>query len=238
MSLGKTFKETPARSGVVVLVKTDMHDVVTSASINVMNCWAIPSSSVSTRNRWELGSTLTFLIFFVYFILLAELVYAMEPAVLPPQIEWLNALLEQDLFSRVRVLKGRDYYNLPPQNNPREYEGLVREHLAQAIDRPHRKKILKSEGVEIGILERKRILQNQLLVQMRNEKNILGILRDSTPNKLVPASLDWYIRAEAYDFLEEWMVRMGSLGNPLNQDLLERNLNVCIADLTQNGRKS
>nr|GEW30704.1 hypothetical protein [Tanacetum cinerariifolium] len=34
-------------------------------------------------------------------------------------------------------------------NNPEEYVGLVREHLAQAIDRPHRKEILKSEGVEI-----------------------------------------------------------------------------------------
>ncbi|GJV73938.1 NADH dehydrogenase subunit 4L [Tanacetum coccineum] len=173
-SLGKTFKETPAGSGVVVPAKTALRDVVTSASVDVMNCWAVPSSSVSTRNRWELGSTLPFFIFFFSFILLAEPVYAMEPAVLPPQLEWLNALPERDLFSRIRVLEGRDYYNLPPQNNPGEYEGLVREHLAQAIDRPHRQEILKSEGVEIGILERKGILQNQLLVLMRNEKNILA----------------------------------------------------------------
>nr|GFA84530.1 NADH dehydrogenase subunit 4L, mitochondrial [Tanacetum cinerariifolium] len=129
-SLGKTFKETPARSGVVVPAKIAMRDVVTSASIDVMNCWAIPSLSVSMRNRWELGSTLPFLIFFFYFILLAEPVYAMEPAVLPPQLEWLNALPERDLFSWVRVLEGRDYYNLPPQNNPGVYEGLVRKHLA------------------------------------------------------------------------------------------------------------
>nr|GEW29635.1 NADH dehydrogenase subunit 4L, mitochondrial [Tanacetum cinerariifolium] len=136
--LGKTFKETPAGSGVVVLAKTALRDVVTSASVDVMNWWAVPSSLVSTRNRWELGSTLPFLIFFFYFILLAELVYAKEPA-----------------------------------NNPGEYEALVREHLAQAIDRRYRQEIMKSKGVEIGILERKGILQNQLLVLMRNEKNIL-----------------------------------------------------------------
>nr|GFB36707.1 hypothetical protein [Tanacetum cinerariifolium] len=62
---------------------------------------------------------------------------------------------------------------MPPKNNPGEYEALVREHLAQAIDRPYRQEIMKSKGVEIGILERKGILQNQLLVLMRNEKNIL-----------------------------------------------------------------
>ncbi|GJR30699.1 NADH dehydrogenase subunit 9 [Tanacetum coccineum] len=184
-SLGKTFKETPAGSGVVVPAKTALRDVVTSASVDVMNCWAVPSSSVSTRNRWELGSTLPFFIFFFSFILLAEPVYAMEPAVLPPQLEWLNALPERDLFSRIRVLEGRDYYNLPPQNNPGEYEGLVREHLAQAIDRPHRQEILKSEGVEIGILERKGILQNQLLVLMRNEKNILDSYSTRTGAELL-----------------------------------------------------
>ncbi|GJY48772.1 hypothetical protein Tco_0438728 [Tanacetum coccineum] len=112
-------------------------------------------------------------------------VYAMEPAVLPPQLEWLNALPERDLFSRIRVLEGRDYYNLPPPNNPGEYEGLVREHLAQAIDRPHRQEILKSEGVEIGILERKGILQNQLLVLMRNEKNILDSYSTRTGAELL-----------------------------------------------------
>nr|GFB84545.1 hypothetical protein [Tanacetum cinerariifolium] len=90
----------PARSGVVVPAKTAMRDVVTSASVDVMNCLAVPSSSVSMRNRWELGSTLPFLIFFFYFIQLVEPVYAMKPAVLPPQLEWLNALPEWDLFSR------------------------------------------------------------------------------------------------------------------------------------------
>ncbi|GJX39193.1 hypothetical protein Tco_0252496 [Tanacetum coccineum] len=88
----------------------------------------------------------------------------MEPAVLPPAAGVLNAPPSGSL-SRYKVSLGRDYYNLPPQNNPGEYEGLVREHLAQAIDRPHRQEILKSEGVEIGILERKGDFnENQLLV--------------------------------------------------------------------------
>ncbi|KAM0002190.1 hypothetical protein Hdeb2414_s0337g00871181 [Helianthus debilis subsp. tardiflorus] len=34
---------------------------------------------------------------------------------------------DAEIFTRIRNLETQDYYNLPPQNNPGEYEVLVRE---------------------------------------------------------------------------------------------------------------
>lgn len=41
-----------------------------------------------------------------------------------------------EIYARIRSLQSHYYYNLPPQNNPGEYEGLVRDHLDQALDVP------------------------------------------------------------------------------------------------------
>ncbi|KAI3693007.1 hypothetical protein L6452_32833 [Arctium lappa] len=41
---------------------------------------------------------------------------------------------EAEIYARIRSLQSHCYYNLPPQNNPGEYEGLVRDHLDQALD--------------------------------------------------------------------------------------------------------
>ncbi|XLT04679.1 hypothetical protein HN51_043428, partial [Arachis hypogaea] len=59
-------------------------------------------------------------------------------------------------------LENRDFYNLPPQNQPGEYEGLVRQHFDQALNVPHLREILDMEYFELTVLERKGILQDRL----------------------------------------------------------------------------
>ncbi|GJY33923.1 hypothetical protein Tco_0418392 [Tanacetum coccineum] len=162
--------KTPAGSGVVVPAKMALRDVVTSASMDVGHCWVVPSSPVSTRNRFELSFTLLFGLLLVivlhYFGIVVETVYAMEPsrprglpyvdlnlmpnrygepAVLPPRQEFLNTLPEREIYARIRSLQNHDYYNLPPQNNPGEYEGLVRDHFGQARGLAHREAIAELE---------------------------------------------------------------------------------------------
>nr|YP_010194762.1 hypothetical protein LK293_mgp002 [Arctium tomentosum]YP_010194792.1 hypothetical protein LK293_mgp103 [Arctium tomentosum]YP_010194892.1 hypothetical protein LK294_mgp002 [Arctium lappa]YP_010194922.1 hypothetical protein LK294_mgp104 [Arctium lappa]QZZ81501.1 hypothetical protein [Arctium tomentosum]QZZ81531.1 hypothetical protein [Arctium tomentosum]QZZ81631.1 hypothetical protein [Arctium lappa]QZZ81661.1 hypothetical protein [Arctium lappa] len=62
---------------------------------------------------------------------------------------------EAEIYARIRSLQSHYYYNLPPQNNPGEYEGLVRDHLDQALDVPHYRTILDMEYFELTVLERK-----------------------------------------------------------------------------------
>ncbi|GKC87063.1 hypothetical protein Tco_1147712, partial [Tanacetum coccineum] len=81
----------------------------------------------------------------------------------------------------------RDYYNLPPQNNPGEYEGLVRDHLDQALNVPHYRNIMDMEYFELTVLERKGLLQDRLFNLMLGEQNLSCITN---------------IWREAYDFLE------------------------------------
>lgn len=37
-----------------------------------------------------------------------------------------------EIYERIKILEARDYYNLPPQNNPGDYERLVEENLSRA----------------------------------------------------------------------------------------------------------
>ena len=77
---------------------------------------------------------------------------------------------EAEIFARIRSLQTRDYYNLPPQNNPGEYEVLVREELEQALDVPHYRTILDREYFELTVLERKGLLQDRLFHLMLGER--------------------------------------------------------------------
>nr|GEU33908.1 maturase, mitochondrial [Tanacetum cinerariifolium] len=90
--------------------------------------------------------------------------------------------------------ESRDYYNLPPQNNPGEYEGPVRDHLDQALNVPHYRNILDMEYFKLTVLERKGLLQDRLFNLMLGEQNLSRIMELSPYTN---------IRKEAYDFLEE-----------------------------------
>lgn len=249
----------PIESGVVVPAKTTLRNHVTSASPDFLHSWAVPSSRVSTRNRFGKWCAPLFFVFYQIFLfilcvgMLGEPVYAMEPrsyldlnvsltrygepVVLPPQQEWIHALGERDLFARIRGLQTRDYYNLPPQNHPGEYEGLVRDHLEQALNLSHRREIVDTEMFELAVLEKKGLLQNKILLLMRNDRDLPAILRLS-PYYRPNSPLERCIRVEAYHFIEDKAEQVGSLQDPFQRELLAANFNLFLKDINQNGRNS
>nr|GEZ46043.1 hypothetical protein [Tanacetum cinerariifolium] len=78
-------------------------------------------------------------------------------------------------------------------NNPGEYEGLIRDHLDQALNVPHYRNILDMEYFELTVLQRKGLLQDRLFNLMLGERNL---------SRIMELSLYTNIRREAYDLLE------------------------------------
>nr|KAJ0201170.1 hypothetical protein LSAT_V11C600339050 [Lactuca sativa] len=136
---------------------------------------------------------------------------------------------EAEIYARIRSLRGRDYYNLPPQNNPGEYEGLVHNNFEQAIDVPHYRAILDREYFELTVLERKGLLQDRLFDLMFGEQKIYRIME---------LSLYTNIRTEAYDFLEGKVEPVSSLQHSFQRDIMDGSLNFFIQDTNQSGRNS
>ncbi|GKE91111.1 cytochrome c-type biogenesis protein CcmF, mitochondrion, partial [Tanacetum coccineum] len=136
---------------------------------------------------------------------------------------------EAEIYARIRSLQSRDYYNLPPQNNPGEYEGLVRDHLDQALNVPHYRNILDMEYFELTVLERKGLLQDRLFNLMLGEQNLSRIMELSPYTN---------IRREAYDFLEGKVEPVGSLQHSFQRDIMDGSLNFFIHDIKQSGRNS
>ncbi|KAJ0525263.1 hypothetical protein HanHA300_Chr09g0310021 [Helianthus annuus] len=134
---------------------------------------------------------------------------------------------EAEIFTRIRNLETQDYYNLPPHNNPGEYEVLVREEFEQALDVPHYRTVLYREYFELTVLERKGLLQDRLFHLMLGEQKISRIME-----------LSPYHRMEAYNFLEASVEPVSALEHPFQKDLMEGTLNFFIKELTQNGRNS
>lgn len=135
---------------------------------------------------------------------------------------------EAEIFARIRSLETLDYYNLPPQKNPGEYEVLVREEFEQALDVPHYRTILDREYFELTVLERKGLLQDRLFHLMLGEQKISRIMELSPYNN---------IRMEAYNFIESSVEPVNALEHNY-QDLMEGTLNFFIKELTQNGINS
>lgn len=136
---------------------------------------------------------------------------------------------EAEIFARIRSLQSRDYYNLPPQNNPGEYEGLVRDHLDQALNVPHYRNILYMEYFELTVLERRGLLQDRLFHLMLGEQNLSRIMELSPYTN---------IRREAYDFLEGKVEPVGSLQHSFQRDIMDGSLHFFIQDINQSGRNS
>lgn len=125
---------------------------------------------------------------------------------------------EAEIYQRIRILESRDYYNIPPQNNPGDYERLVREHFDQAIDVEHFRVILDREYFELQVLERKGILQDRLSNLMLNEQNIDRIIELSPYSNI-------RIRKEAYNFLQAKLASVNSLEHAYQRHLMDGNLN-------------
>ncbi|GJS07326.1 hypothetical protein Tco_0364122 [Tanacetum coccineum] len=136
----------------------------------------------------------------------------------------LPALESSSSSESLATLQSRDYYNLPPQNNPGEYEGLVRDHLDQALNVPHYRNILDMEYFELTVLERKGLLQDRLFNLMLSEQNLSRIMELSPYTN---------IRREAYDFLKGKVELVGSLQHFFQRDIMDGSLNFFIHDIKQ-----
>ncbi|KAL3534674.1 hypothetical protein ACH5RR_003135 [Cinchona calisaya] len=136
---------------------------------------------------------------------------------------------EAEIYTRLRNIESLHYYNLPPQNNPGDYERLVREHFDQAINVNHFREILDREYFELQVLERKGLLQDRLFNLMLGEENLDRIM-ELSPYK--------NIRQEAYNFLQDKVEPVSALRFAFQRNILDGNLTSFIQELNQNGRNS
>lgn len=123
---------------------------------------------------------------------------------------------EAEIYARIRNLENRDFYNLPPQNPPGEYEGLVRQHFDQALNVPHFREILDMEYFELTVLERKGILQDRLFNLMLGEQNI---------DRIMELSKYTNVRKEAYYFIHYKVEPLNSLQHSFQRHLMDGSLN-------------
>jgi hypothetical protein len=136
---------------------------------------------------------------------------------------------EAEIYQRIRTLESQNYYNLPPQNHPGDYERLVREHFDQAINVDHFRQILDQEFFELTVLERKGLLQENLFNLMLSEHRIDQIMELSPFND---------VRREAYNFLQEKVGPLNDLRHPYQRHLMDGSLNFFIHDINQHGRNA
>lgn len=136
---------------------------------------------------------------------------------------------EAEIYTRIRDLENMQYFNLPPQNNPGDYERLVREHFNQAINVDHFRLIFDLEYFDIKVLERKGLLQDSLFNLMISEQNLPRIM-----------SLSPYtdIRKEAYEFLEDKVRPVNSLEHSFQRHIMDGSLHFFIQDINRGGRNS
>ncbi|KAG8499390.1 hypothetical protein CXB51_005993 [Gossypium anomalum] len=87
---------------------------------------------------------------------------------------------KRTIFEKIRCLESAQYYNLPPQTRPREYESIVRAHFDQAVSVDHLRSVMDMKGSY-----KKR--------NLISKDNLECIMELSPHNN---------IRKEAYDFIE------------------------------------
>jgi len=127
-----------------------------------------------------------------------------------------------EIYQRISTLEAREYYNLPPQNAPGDYERQVRENLSRArsLGSDFYNLIFDREYSEVRILEQKGLLQDRLTDMMLQENNLSRIM------ELSPYS---DVRKEAYHFIQDRFppVHVNSLDSPLilPRSLLEERVN-------------
>ncbi|KAL3646540.1 hypothetical protein CASFOL_009507 [Castilleja foliolosa] len=116
---------------------------------------------------------------------------------------------EAEIYQRIRLIESHQYYNLPPQNAPGDYEQIVREHFDQARSVNHFREILDREYFELQVLERKGLLQDRLHSLMLGEPNLGRILEISPFTD---------IRSEAYHYIEDQVSAVSSLRHTFQRD--------------------
>lgn len=144
-----------------------------------------------------------------------------------------------EIYQRIQILEAREYYNIPPENHPGDYERLVREHLsrARALGDDFYRAIYEREYFEVRVLEKKGLLQDRLTNLMLNEHNIDRIMEISPYSD---------VRKEAYHFIQDRFppLNINSLEYPLRLQqryIMDENLNSInffVTDLERNHSRS
>lgn len=151
------------------------------------------------------------------------------------QFRLFNFDTELELFARIRVLESRLIEGLPPQLNLGEYETLVRGFLDQTISIPHYSTTLNNELFDIGVLELKADLLEQLFHLLIHESTdrLNQILAESPfPERA--------IQAEALDFIVESLKKfhLNAIRSNVDKIALSATLRYWIQDVRQNGHQS
>lgn len=110
---------------------------------------------------------------------------------------------EIELFGRVRLLEGRLIEGLPPQLNLGEYETLLRGFLDETISIRHYYQTITNELFDIGVMERKADVVEQLFYLFVHEppEQLSLILQESHFSERA-------IRQEALEYLNENLNRL------------------------------
>lgn len=138
---------------------------------------------------------------------------------------------EAQIYQRIQALEGGLYYNLPPQNEPGEYAGIVRAHFDQAITVDHYLLIFDKERFDLQLLEGKAILQDKLFELMLNQPNLPRIYEICLHNQ-------GDIRKEAYSFLQEKVEPFSDPEVAAQRDRMSQSLASFTQQLNEHGRNS
>lgn len=138
---------------------------------------------------------------------------------------------EAQIYQRIQALEAGLYYNIPPQNEVGEYEGLVRDHFDGALNVDHYLFIYDRENYKLRVLEQKGLLQDRLFELMLSEENLQRIF-ELCPNRQSD------IRKEAYEFLQDKVEPFSDPSFADQRALMSENLNSFIDQLNEHGRNS
>lgn len=138
---------------------------------------------------------------------------------------------EAQIYQRIQALEAGLYFNIPPQNEGGEYEGLVREHFDQALNVDHYLWIYDRETYELRVLEQKALLQDKLFELMVSQENLPRIYEICLHNQSD-------IRKEAYEFLQDKVEPFSDPSFANQRALMSDNLNSFIEQLNEHGRNS
>lgn len=136
---------------------------------------------------------------------------------------------EADIYHRIRLLEGQHYYNIPPQNHQGDYERLVREAFDTTVNVTHFREVFDREYLELSVLERKGLIQENLFNLLIGETHLSEIM-ELSPYK--------DIRKEATEFISEQVSPVSEMRFPFQRDIMDGSLTSYLQDLSAHGRNS
>jgi uncharacterized membrane protein YhaH (DUF805 family) len=136
---------------------------------------------------------------------------------------------EGEIYNRIRTLENGNYYRIPPQTRPGEYESIVRQHFDQAITVDHLRSAMDMEYNEVKIWEKKALLQDRLFSFLISESRIDRIMELSPFDN---------IRKEAFEFIDGEVEDLNELRSSLQRSQMDERLSSFLTSIRDHGRAS